>query len=236
MRRSFPLALGACFLLWANSPGQPSASAPAGSQTGAPPAGQKFDPHALKPGDYTAESSGSLGKSGVADWAYDVPFRMREGFSVIVAHARWPGRQETGPAFVILTRHPLPRKLDDAGTGQSSMSHVDDQAFPGEKMRLTGGLYNCKSNTGYRFVLSKADAKESFTLFVGYHKEKAVPYDLSQGRLFLVDATADPPRVEQVKADLQKAVPTKDSCVDLLRALAPKSAVARSLREEARRR
>ena len=230
MRRSVRLVLLASLLLVLackqNEPAVPGQ-----------PSEEKTDPRALKPGDYVAESSSHLGQASVGgEWSYDIPFWMREGFSVIVADVGWNGRKEAGPAFVIITRHPLPKTLDDAGLSQGGQSRVDDKEHPDDKMRLTGDLGNCRTNVGYRFVVRKKDLGETFTLFVGNRNEAEKKYDLADGRLFLVDTTVSPPRVQQVKADLKGVAPSKEPCVKLLGGLAPKSEVAKSILGELRRR
>jgi hypothetical protein len=194
----------------------------------------------LKPGDYIVESSGHLGQASLSDeWSYKLPYWRREGFSNLVANANCRGRKESGPVFVIITRHPLPTTLDDAGSGQGSNNKVDSKGFPDDKLHLTGHLNESKTHVGYVFVVRKKDLREDFTLLVGNVKEpehSETKYNLSDGRLFLVDVSANPSRTEQVKADVRNMAPNKDSCVKVLRELAAKSQVAKSLLEEAQRR
>jgi hypothetical protein len=196
----------------------------------------KADPAPLQTGDYTAEVSGNLGRAAGGGAAYDVPFWMREGFSVVVATAHWPGRREAGPVFVVLTRHPLPSTPEGAGIGQWANGRCNDRAFPADCLRLRGGVYNGKTSTAYRYVLCKEDFREEFSLLVGNPQGRATPYDLADGRLFLVDAAAGRPRVEQVKADVRRVTPDRETCVRVLRDLAGRSEAARSLLEEALRR
>jgi hypothetical protein len=218
---------------------------------------KKADLRASKPWDYVPEFNTGLGQVSVGALGGDVPFWMREGFSVIVARGNWPGRKGVGPIFVIVARHPLPKSLDDPAMHHGGSVNLDATDSRDEQLRLTGGLRNCKTSAGYDFVLTKQDAKEDFTLRLGNHvgwertyhssevrefiadflaNSKGTKYNLAEGRLFLADLSVNPPRIEQVKADVGKMAANKESCVAMLGELAPKSEVAKSLLEETQRR
>jgi hypothetical protein len=161
---------------------------------------------------------------------------MREGFSVVVANAQWPGRQGSGPAFVVITRHPLPRTSDDEGLYRDADNRILDKEFPGDQMRLRGYLGNGAARMGWLFVVRKMDKKEQLTLLAARSGPQGKQYDLAEGRLFLLDASADPPRTEQVKRKVPTVGADKESCVRVLQELAPRSEVAKSLLEEIQRR
>jgi hypothetical protein len=64
------------------------------------------------------------------DWNHEVPYWTRDGFTVIVVRVGWKGRNETGPAAVVMARHPPPRTEDEQGSGKSGIgSGAKPEAF-----------------------------------------------------------------------------------------------------------
>jgi hypothetical protein len=198
-----------------------------------PPATDKDNPHALKPGDYVMEDRGTILTTSTNDWNHDVAYWTREGFSVIVLRVGWKGRKETGPAAVIMARHPLPKSLDEGGGGKSGGS----QAKLEDMFSLHSTFDQTNTAIGFAYAVLRKDAQEEFSLIATRGAPgEGKKYDLSQGRLFLPDLSMTMPQIDQVKTEVHEITPDKKSCERPLTELALKSAVAKSVLEELQRR
>jgi hypothetical protein len=112
-----------------------------------------------------------------------------------------------------------------------------NQIQPEERLRIGAYLHQCKTYIGFEYAVLSKNAQEEFALFAGRDGPgEGKTYDLSAGRLLLVDLSPTPPQIEQVKTEVQQIAPDKESCVRLLTDLVSKSAVAKSVLEELKRR
>jgi hypothetical protein len=125
-----------------------------------PSATDKDSPRAFKPEDYVMEDRGTMLTTSTSEWSHDVQYWTRDGFTVIVVRADWKGRKETGPAAVIMARHPLPKSLDESGGGKDGRSN----GKPEEMLSFHATFHQTNTAIGFAYAVLRKDAQEKFSL------------------------------------------------------------------------
>jgi hypothetical protein len=154
----------------------PAACTPSGG-TGQTPSQPQPEPR------HTA--SGSLGSHKTNDFTAKLPFYKDGELMVYLAISGYPGKP-LGPAYVLVTRLAFTdRLLYDGGFGMSN-----------DYLAISPAQYDSKERP-FRFNYS-AEGKPIVEKFSAGNKT----YQPDDGCVFLLDLSADPPSVTQLKVDL----------------------------------